>query len=85
MAPPEVNQVVSRNKIPTPVSLHAKTKTYDGLAALLDSATLHAGGPIVDFRRLQEASFDVDSPGDIGHINELIKATNTASTFLYNE
>jgi hypothetical protein len=47
MAPPEVNQVISRSKIPTPVSLYTTgTKTYDGLAVLLNSASLHAGGPI---------------------------------------
>jgi len=82
MAPPEVNQVISRSKIPTPVSLYAKTKTYDSLATLLNSASLHAGGPIVDFSRLQKVSFDVDSPGDIGCINELIKAT-TRLQYLY--
>jgi hypothetical protein len=75
MAPPEVNQVILRSKIPTPVSLYTGTKANDGLAVLLNSASLHAGGPIVDFSRLQKASFDVDCPGDIDHISELIKAT----------
>ena len=53
-APPKINQVISRSKIPTPVSLYIKTKTY-GLAALLNSASLHAGDPIIDFSRLQKA------------------------------
>jgi hypothetical protein len=81
IAPPEANQVISRSKIPTPVSLYAKTKSYDGLAVLLNSTTLHAGGPIVDFSRLQKASFDVDFSDDIGHINELIKATTRLEYF----
>jgi hypothetical protein len=75
MTPPKVNQVISRSKIPTPVSLHAGTGSYDGIAVLLNSASLHAGGPIVDFSRLQKATFDVRSPDNIGDINELIKVT----------
>ena len=76
IVPPEANQVILRSKIPTPVSLYAKTslKSYDGLATLMNSASLRAGGPIVDFSRLQGAYFDANS-GEIGHINELIKAT----------
>jgi hypothetical protein len=75
LAPPEVNKVISRSKIPTPVSLYTGVGAYDGLAVLLNSASLHAGGPIVDFSLLQKASFVVDLQGDIGHVNELIKAT----------
>jgi hypothetical protein len=74
MAPPEVNKVISRSKIPTPVSLFT-FRAYDGLAVLLNSASIHAGGPIVDFSLLQKASFVVDHPGHIGRINKLIKAT----------
>ena len=69
---PKVNQVISRSKIPTPVSLYIKPKTY-GLAGLLNSASLHTGGPIVDFSRLQKASFDVELRSDIDQVNELIK------------
>ena len=76
MAPPEVNQVISRSKITAPVSLYIGTDTY-GLAALLNSASLHAGasGPIVDFSRLQKAEFDVEYPDDIDQVNELIRVT----------
>ena len=74
LAPPEVNQVISRSKIPAPVSLSIDTYTY-GLAALLNSASLDAGGPIVDFSRLQNADFRVGSRGDIEQVNELIKVT----------
>jgi hypothetical protein len=81
-APPEVNQIISRSKIPSPVSLY--TEAYDGLAVLLNSASLHAGGPIVDFSRLQKASLCVDCPGHIGHIGELIKAT-TCLQYIYIE
>jgi hypothetical protein len=84
IAPPEVNQVVPRSKIPTPVSLYTGTEAYDGLAVLLNSASLHTGGPVVDFSRLQKASFYVDCPGDIGHISELIKAT-TCLQYIYIE
>ena len=81
LAPPEVNQVISRSKIPAPLSLTINTKplyintdTY-GFASLMNSASLHADGPIVDFSRLQKAVFQVDSRGDINQVNELIKAT----------
>lgn len=73
MTPPEVNQVIFRSKTPTPVSLYAKTRTYEGLATLMKSVS--AGVPFVDFSRLQTASFNVDSPGDISHISDLIKTT----------
>ena len=75
IAPPEVNQVISRSKIPTPVHIKAERDTYDGLAILSNYANLYAGGPIIDFSRLQEAAFDVGSLDDIGHVNELIKVT----------
>jgi hypothetical protein len=71
LAPPEVNHVISRSKIPTPVSLYIR-RTY-GLTALMKSASLHAGGPIVDFSRLQVAHFYVESRGEIDQVNELIK------------
>ena len=81
LAPPEVNQVISRSKIPAPLSLTINTKplyintdTY-GFASLMNSASLHADGPIVDFSRLQKAVFQVDSRGDINQVNELIKVT----------
>jgi hypothetical protein len=54
LTPFEVSQVISRSIIPTPVSLYIDTNTY-GFAALLNSASLHAGNPIVDFSRLQKA------------------------------
>jgi hypothetical protein len=82
IVPPEVNQVISRSKIPTPVSLFTMIGAYDGLAVLLNSASLHAGGPVVDFSRLQKVFFHVECRGDIGHINELIKAT-TRLQYIY--
>jgi hypothetical protein len=80
LAPPEVNQVISRSKIPTPVSLCIRINAY-GFAALLGSASLHAGGPIVDFSRLQKADFYVDSRGEIDQVNELIKMTTQLECF----
>jgi len=72
---PEVNQVISRSKIPTPVSLYIVTGT-SGLPALLNSASLHAGGLIVDFSRLQQATFeDMESQDEIGQAYELIKVS----------
>jgi hypothetical protein len=82
VAPPEVNQVMSRSKIPTPVSLYTEIKAYDGLAVLLNSASLHAGGPIVDFSRLQKASFFVNCLNDIGQISKLFEAT-TRLQYIY--
>ena len=81
LVPPEVNQVISRSKIPSPVSLYIGIQTY-GLAFFLNSASLHGGGPIVDFSRLQKASFNVEFRGDISQINELIKVT-TQLEYLY--
>ncbi|KIM37827.1 hypothetical protein M413DRAFT_30734 [Hebeloma cylindrosporum] len=75
MAPPKANQIMSHSKIPTPASLTVDSRTYGGLAILLDSASSHAGGPIVDFSHLQGASFMADSPGDISHINKLLEVT----------
>jgi hypothetical protein len=70
----EFNHVVSRSsKIPTPALLNIRRGT-DGFAALLNSASLHAGGPI-NFSRVQKAIFEVDFRGDIDNINKLIKAT----------
>ena len=68
--PPEVNQVISRRKISTPLSLYM-SKT-NGLVALLSPA----GGPIINFSRLQKAVFSVESEDDIGEVNELIKVTS---------
>ena len=54
-------------------------KSAFGLVALLNSATLHIGGPFVDLSRLQKAKFDTVSRDDIDQVNELIKVTdNTA-------
>ena len=75
IAPPEVNQVISRSKIPRPLYIYTEKDCYDGLAVLSNYANLYPGGPIVDFSRLQKASFDVESSDDIGHINGLIKVT----------
>jgi hypothetical protein len=80
LAPPDVNQVISQSRISTPVSLYVDTLTH-GLAALLNSASLHAGDPIVDFSRLQKAEFEVNSRGDIGQVNELIKVTTRLEYF----
>ena len=72
LAPPEVNQVISRTKIPTPVSLYIKRKAH-GLAALLNSANLHSGDPIVDFSRLKKAQFHLESRESFVLVNGLIK------------
>jgi hypothetical protein len=61
LAPPGVNQVISRNKIPTSVSLYLD-ETTSGVAACLNSAS---DGPIVDLGRLQKANFVVKSRRDI--------------------
>ena len=87
LVPPEVDQVILRSKIPTPVSLYITGSIIDCglaarvLAALLNSASLHAGDPIVDFSGLLKASFDVDFGGNIGHVNELIKVTTRLEHF----
>ncbi|KIM37828.1 hypothetical protein M413DRAFT_30735 [Hebeloma cylindrosporum] len=77
IAPSEVghDQTIRSSKIPTLVSLYLTSETYDGLAVLLNSAGLHAGGPFIDFSRLERAPFDMDSPDDIDHIIDLIKTT----------
>ena len=72
LAPPEVNQVISRTKIPTPVSLYIKRKAH-GLTALLNSANLHSGDPIVDFSRLKKAQFHLESRESFVLVNGLIK------------
>ncbi|KIM37826.1 hypothetical protein M413DRAFT_256753 [Hebeloma cylindrosporum] len=81
MAPPEVNQVIQRNKIPTLFSLSVGATTFDCLAILLNCGGRHAGGSIIDVSRLQRASFDVDSPGHIGLIIEFIKVTTRLEYF----
>jgi len=75
LTPFEVHQDIPRSKILSPVSLNIKTSTYR-LAALLNSASssLHAGGPIVDFSRLQKAYFEVETRGDINQVYKLIIA-----------
>ena len=76
IASPEVNQIISRSKVPTPVSLYIKEKAF-GLLALLNSAGLDPGGPIIDLSHLQKAEFEVESRGDIGKVYELIKVYTT--------
>ena len=71
---PEINQVISRSKILTPVSLSMKTKT-PGFADFLTSSGLLGGGPIVDFSRLQNTWFEVEFRGDIKQVYKLIMAT----------
>ena len=83
LAPPEVNQIISRSKIPTPVFLFMWRTTH-GLAVLLNSANLHAGGPIIDFSRLQKAEFHVEYQDGIGRVNELIKVTSRLEHFHLN-
>ena len=51
-----------------------KTKT-PGIADFLTSASLHGGGPIVDFSRLQNAWLEVEFLGDIKQVYKLIMAT----------
>ena len=82
LAPPEVNQVISRSKIPTPVSLSIWTDTY-GVATLLNSAGLHAGVSlaIVDLSSLQKAEFHVNSRDGLGQVYELIKVTTRLEYF----
>ena len=80
LVPPEVSQVISRSKIPTPVSLYIRTSTF-GLAALLNCASLQTRGPIVDFSRLQKATFNVNFPAEFGHVNELINVTTRLEYF----
>ena len=72
IASPEVNQVISRRKIPAPLSLYIRTRTY-GLVGLLNSASRPSGCPFVDFSHLQTAIFEVVSRDDIGQAYELIK------------
>ena len=79
--PPEVNQVISSSRISTPASLRMTKELY-GLAALLNSAGLVTGGPIVDFSRLKKVEFVVESQDDIDQVNELIKVT-TRLEYLY--
>ena len=83
LVPPEVNQVISRSKIPTPVSLYIRTGPF-GLAALLtqNSASLQARGPIVDFSHLQKATFYVNFSGQFGHVGDLFKVA-TRLEYLY--
>ena len=69
----EFNHVISCCKIPSPTFLTIKRGTH-GFAALLNSASLHAGGPI-DFSRVQRAIFEVEFRDDIDNINKLIKLT----------
>ena len=71
----DFNHVISRSKIPTPGFLNIKATP--GFAALLNSASLHAGasGPI-NFSRVQNAYFEVDSQGVIDDINKLIKMSS---------
>ena len=69
LAPPEVDQVISRSKIPTPISLYV-----DGISPYLKFSHLQ-DGPIVDFSCLQKAEFVVKSQRDICQINDLIKET----------
>ena len=80
---PEVNQVISRSRISTPLSLYM-WKICHGLAYLLNSASPHAGGTIINFSRLQKTVFDVEFQGDIGQINELIKVTSRLEHFNLN-
>ena len=78
--PPEVNQVISRSKIPAPVSLYINHDTYN-LAALLSSGSLHAGDPMVDFSGLRKVEFEVKSRDDLDQVSELIKVTTRLEYF----
>jgi hypothetical protein len=80
LAPPEVNQIIPRSKIPKPKTLYFNKKTYS-LAALLNSANQHAGGPVVDFSRLRGAFFYVESRSEIDLVNGLIKMTTGLEYF----
>jgi hypothetical protein len=81
LAPPGVNQVVSRCRIPTPVSLYIEQRIRGFTTmTLLNSTSLHTDGPIVDFSRLQRAEFDVESRSDFGP-GEQIKVTTQLEHF----
>ena len=81
LAPNEVNHVIWRIEIPTPVSLDI-SKNASGLLALLNSTSLHLDGPIVDLTRLQTAEFEVEYRDDIVQVNELIKMTTRLEHFI---
>jgi hypothetical protein len=82
LARPEVNQVVSRCKIPTPVSLYIDQRNCGRTTVtLLNSASPHTDGPFVDFSRLKRAEFDVESRSDFGQVIELIKVTTQLEHF----
>ena len=48
----------------------------------MNSASLRAGGPIVDFSRLRKAFFDVEIRADIDQVNEFIEE-RTRLEYLY--
>ena len=83
LVPPDINQVISRSKIPTPVSLYIDESTF-GFTAFLNSATPQADGPLVDFSLLQRAKFDVESRDNIGQLIELIKVTTRLESLSIN-
>jgi hypothetical protein len=82
LAPPQVNQIISRSKIPTPISLYINE--LSSFATYLNSAN---GGPIVDFSHLQKAKFVVTSRRGFFSVNELIKEATRLEYFsiLYSE
>jgi hypothetical protein len=85
-APPEVNQVISRSKIPNLVSLYIDEQWASDVASYLNSAS---DGPI-DFSRLQKAKVVVNSQRDIFKLIGLIKETTrlefiSIKTYLFSE
>ncbi|KAF8968573.1 hypothetical protein BDZ97DRAFT_1799087, partial [Flammula alnicola] len=82
---PEAKHVSIRDKIPTPISLNAETGCYSALEALLQTAGPEQG-PIVDFRLLQSASFEVEFTREILIVQEVIKTTTQLqSLFIFSE
>ena len=47
----------------------------------MNFARVHAGGPLVDFTRVQKVIVDVETPDDIYYLNDLIKVTTHLDKF----
>ncbi|KJA14245.1 hypothetical protein HYPSUDRAFT_208872 [Hypholoma sublateritium FD-334 SS-4] len=76
---PDSGQIVSRSKIPSPVSLYIR-HFYSAIAILMRPPSPNVIDPIMDFSRLVDASFHICSENDASQMAELLKTAGRLQT-----
>lgn len=76
---PHSDQIITRSKIPSPVSLHIRG-FYSPISVLMRPPSSDAIDPIMDFSRLEKASFNICADSEASQMAELLKTATQLRT-----